>query len=1085
MSVVAPDKLRALLLVDSRFDADHISDLSSYTEQGYEPGQPAPSTSGFLALEGLGTLTTDAAVDLVIGTSQSGAPVGDDEGGRFTWRYDSGAATTRRGFLQHNKITGFHYARYAASGSGYQSPHGLRTPLHRAIIAYANGADSRVSVSYRDPEDTSWTHVNVDTSGAWKPCLVALPRAGGGQRILCLYLRNDYSEGGTSYWTLSASYSEDDGATWSAARKWITGWKVATSSATFERIRAVYHNGYITVLVSGYSGVSTPEMRHLLSADLGSSVTEIESYTGSGGPTGRYSWDLAVNSAGTVIAFYGLTTVSNYIHYATKATPFSTFSGSPDYDTQVGSGVVTDTTLSEYALSACVDDEGFLWLFSRPTAVNRANLICTRLNLDTLQTALDYTLAVGTDVRHPAALAGNNVEYLTHFHVFPWRDRLLVATNHESAAATTENSLSIIELGGYSSLDWRNNSFGWIGSGSTLSGLAYLPLQVPSAFTGWTTTAGGSEAIDSDGLVISTTAATQYYTRSGGAGRPMLVWARIKVTSGGSLGSNDVAILLDNDNGTTRYTAILRLRLNGANQEARVYDNLLPGQVGSDVTGLGTDFVDYLFVLEDNEVALFYKAPSESLWTVGPAGTLSSGASAAAVNSLQWAHRATATAVSKWAMLLSSIDDEAANHGLTDFTNPDDLIGRPFSLRPLWIGKTEGMQVRAKGGPAYKGDSWTFRASARYGARNLTPANAPSVDTPWRSASNTLQTLAWEPNDGSPTRLLGSSIGICLLRPNFKSCYLEGHDSGSGTPGTWTTLLTINTTSPMGTGLLCDVAGDWLIPSASTAAGSRYLQGGELIGGYAILTWTGGGGGTAAYPILDNTAGVWRDPASSAAAEIRISGDTSSISGDVTIEIVPPAVVAVKHGATSDYDAYRLRIPASQTTYQGYYTLGLALIGPLLVFGTESSWGRVEAVESQVERSRLRSGMPVTRTLGRPRRRAELAWTEPLPTRQLYGSSPAPDYLVARNAAGYPGLVARRDGHLLSGLLARSDGFARVVYLPAVDAATVSTSAYVYAGPPWLLYGSITGPVTVTSVLGDEAETETVTINTVTIEEEG
>ena len=1056
--------LRGLILHDERIKLENIdATTSSYTEDGAEPSQPTASTArGYMTLEASGT-SPEAGYSLQVASTKEGAPVGSDAGGRFRWKKSTDGGAEWRGHLSPNKPTGFEFVRFVASGVGYAQPHAT-TSGDDVVLVYKNLISSDVTSSKLTATTDAWTHATVNPDGAFMPTVVSVPTSSGGTRVLCVFLRDDLTEAGTNYWTLGLAYS-DDGATWVHVGAHLDGFKVTQASWTPDHIRAVFHAGYITLLMGEAAGAGA-ETYHLVSGDMGASWTEVEKITGN-----YVGWEPWVDSAGTVRAAYRAGAVVNW---TAKASPFASLESDPRFNTAMN---IENASVSH---SVTVDDAGFLWVVANENGAANVTMM-SRFNPSTVVRDADQWMksSLGATVlAYPIDLGGSApLPYFDNQCLVPYKSRLLLFGNCSTAASTVDNSLACVHLGGISSVDWKRQTFGQT-STSVQMGYAWFPIEPPNST--WTAAGAGPAAMSANGMTITTTGNARSYSRAGStSGTPVLVRATVQATNGGSLGNDEIALKMGRADNTVHFDVSLRLNLNGAAQELRLWDNNAGAAVGSDATGLPAEPLDVLVALGSNRVAAYYKRTTGTKWTVIGTGTLTDGGAGTANNHLDWGHRVNGTAGSTWRMVLSSMDSEGAAHGLANFTNPDDLQGGPFSTSPIWV--NSGTRLAGTGGPTFTGDTWDAVSRAQYGVQHIHPEISPSPSVMWRSTGTTEALLAWSVNTGTSTRFLSSSMGVALLRPNFRTAFFEGWDGAA-----WNTIISFDGAETVGASLTYQIDGNHLQAAAGSPAGVRFLEGNELTGGYVELDWSGGGGGTLVAEIAQHSPGVWRDPTAARGVEFIVrSTALATINTPTNARFIPPILVGVRHNAKAQYSAYRLRIPAGQATKEGFYQLGGICAGPLAVFGHQNSWGRTQAIEPNQEIVTSASGARQVRKLGPLRRRVELSWADGWPTNQIYMDDPNPDYIVARNGASYEGIGVREDATILRAILRRQDGALRpVVYLPKIDQATGSAMAFQYSSPARAMYGRIVGPVTSSSVVGSEAQDEVATIDAITIEEE-
>ena len=182
-----------------------------------------------------------------------------------------------------------------------------------------------------------------------------------------------------------------------------------------------------------------------------------------------------------------------------------------------------------------------------------------------------------------------------------------------------------------------------------------------------------------------------------------------------------------------------------------------------------------------------------------------------------------------------------------------------------------------------------------------------------------------------------------------------------------------------------------------------------------------------------NTAGVWLRSATAAnVKKLRLILDdyaTGDVASGTDGSIWARDVTVIKPiTAATGFSAFKLRIDA-QDTATGDLRIGSLLIGPVVVFGGEYSWGRGLSVEMSIDRTEGRGGTRTARQLAPMRRSVEVGWPDGLDTSPVGQTVPAGDYY--RSSTG--GSIIAGEGDALwslrgmLGLLSRSSGL--VAYL--------------------------------------------------------
>jgi hypothetical protein len=680
MSKYISTPLQGLILRDDRYSYENLDLVNStYSQASPEPDQPQPSAAGFMELQSLGTIATAQSLD--VQTVRAGLPVGSSSGGRFKWKQTTDAASGYRGFLESNKVTSFQYVKTSV---GQGSASAVRTPSHKVIAVFRQS--SSVGAAVLDPSTDSWTSTyTVTSSGDFDPCIIRLPdNTESGGRLLCFYIRDDYTEAGATYFTIGMSFSDDDGANWTLGADHLSGWKIPTSSRTMTKIRGTYHQGFITLITEGAVS-SAPSIWHLLSDDVGASVEQIENILGTftgGAIVGRHASDVVSLEDGTVHLFYG-DTVSSDIKRASKGSPNSKFSTSPDYDTSViTDGDVDKATIVGNGLAAVVDDEGYIVLVWRRNT-NLQHTGYARISPITLTEIQDEWTSSGSTVKTNWAINHCNDpdEYLRDMCLCPHKGSLLLLGTFVSPSGPATEPFCEVRLGGYSSEDWASQTFGAHSSSPlTSSGQCWFATCEPGQTVAWSDVPGsaGTTSFPSGGFNISTSSQIEGYERNGGSGKPCIMWIRCVVGSGGSTSGDQVSAQVIHSNGSTEYKVSLRLSTTAATLR-----DVHGGADRGSETGLGSGIMrDYLIALSAGKASAFVKNPADTLWTEIVRGATVTGTSSspAANNKFKWGHLDTSTANTTWMQVLTSGDDLDIATGLTTATKT--LQGRAFCSAP-------------------------------------------------------------------------------------------------------------------------------------------------------------------------------------------------------------------------------------------------------------------------------------------------------------------------------------------------------------------------------------------------------------------
>jgi hypothetical protein len=202
--------------------------------------------------------------------------------------------------------------------------------------------------------------------------------------------------------------------------------------------------------------------------------------------------------------------------------------------------------------------------------------------------------------------------------------------------------------------------------------------------------------------------------------------------------------------------------------------------------------------------------------------------------------------------------------------------------------------------------------------------------------------------------------------------------------------------------------------------------------------------------------------------------------------IIPPQALIVAHLAGINYRAYRLRISGTYNTPEGYYTLNKMVLGPIVVFGKDSDWGRKYGLEPVTTIIENANGNRRSRKMNTPRRSVELPWTDGIDLSQVSGSTAATkaDYLLGTSTSGGLAIALRNDtAWQLEGLVDYTGGgHLPVVYCPSFAKGTPDSQIHVLRRLS--MYGRIVSDWSAEVVVGNENSDEYVRVAGLTLEEE-
>lgn len=1104
---------RALIVPDPRFVPENIwADESDYTPVGPRPGVPVDQgdVRSRMVLQATGSQA--AASIVTITAARAGFP---DDGAGFA--YTTGAPSASYiGWDPPAMITGFEWVHFVANGATNfraKQPHAIRlqsgdllacarvsgTTPTGATTAYAPG------VFKLDGATGDWTYIDeVDTTGGTSattqmtsPCLLQLPSG----RVLCFFWRL----ASAAKAQIQVSYSDDDGATWTAGSPFALDEPVEDfANTSYSRLRAAYSNGQILLL-------GCPE-----SAD---GVYMIQWASDDDGATFRTVWvqdhtaslsgwqDIIPDPAGGFDVYY----VDIDDDEAEHKRIGSAFDSLED----VGATVIADDVEREMAVWETED--GTRWLAAaKATAASNVFLLSSR---DRGATWLQVGNPTANTVDGGIWMGDDNEVLLENFAVAECRGRSYMITEINQATGTHDSySLLCLALGGHTDIthpcfeefprtvDRSSGPVGWR--------VTWAAIEDPALFNDtptWTAATGGA-------ATGALTATGWRITAAGGADElsyeidPSLLDADIDdtlvalieltVNSGGSLANAHCSFRMRIADNTDDFEASVRMSTTGY----RVFDNNTGAQLGSDQTldMDGAEGVQIYLIVNGNTgiVQTFHRvitgvgasAPLRQ-FTGGVSDTLTTDAATPnAAPTLEWGSLAAgSTAVADWRLVcvavIPYIDGVANNQylGSTTKNSLDRMFVRPLSAQPVTV--PTGVSVAAVDGPCLREDAWQISTRYEYPVENLFPKVAASPRQAFRTEQMGPTVLAWKLDEnGEDTTLTSTSLGLSLRNTNVRRFTLQGYQSGG-----WVDIATVtnghrNLRFVRNGNTVTVDTGD------TTATGIPWHTFGSSTGGYVVLD-NGGLISPTEYPrhIVMGSEGRWNE-ADGRRVTLLLDPDevTGSEPADGDLALVYPDVTVLVHDVVGAYEAWRIQIPDQDypASDDDQIRIGSIVFGPLVAFGRQYSATRSIDLRANTELTERRSGSRASRVLGPSRKGIGISWLEGVDTSELArAGTTSPTAIVATTWEDSPAIACPADTpFLVQGVADYLGGPDKlVVYLPRVpvevgaDGDPVSRALFL---PETTLYARIVNSARTEVVLGDELESEVQRIAEIVLEEE-
>ncbi len=1142
MADVSRNTIRGLIVADPRLrDESAIwSAETTATQAGARLGQPTTSDTTSWRMEARGTASENIDVQVI----EAGIP-GSSLG--LVWKPSSSSDFRGRDApvqIRGDKMIQYRDTTGTILNADY--PHAITLEDGTLLVAAEVTSSAVVGTlllrAWRvDPSNGSVSSpVTVDSQlfgsfGFLRPFLVRVPRQGGGERVLCGYWMSDQDYAGGLVGQIKIRASDDGGATWAdysstaltgtttidgltAARDGIrvaSAFGAGTTGWVPQRCRAAYANGQVLLMMHlQHADTNNRRMADFLlqwsSSDLGASFQLVDEPTDETATAdGEYRGGLPdvvardglfhvayidINDAayaggdvpGTIVT--GLTIA----RLGSSSQQFSAAGGNDSarptagqaQTTQVGATVLYRLDDPEHAIVA--DDDGRLWAYYRQEATSEVRAVYSldgvtwrRWGSSMMSSTFGNVWDVDSGAVNPldgGGTGGITTEYPRHFAAAQNCGRVALVTNWSFDTSPHDNSLVALYLGGY-----HTQTLGWTSDAIRTPGAAvgfedtWYHLNDPDDQQ-WTLSSSGTstETHSDTGLLVTTTTGTRYWTQTPKGSGPEGVIARwvVEVDSG-DVSDDRAAVRIKVRDGS--YEVDVSIRYSAT--QVRIEDNVAASTLDTIAIDMSTEAREFEVAVKldgaSGEIAL-YQRPATGIadnpWTLLESATLTRQANITAVHSIQFGNITNSSAITRWRMFAyTSNDFSGLKWRDAEIANPGDLAPLHGSAR--WVHATPGGYMRAVDGPGIVGESYTLPVVYDYGVERVLPTINASPSATWRSTNETQQSLALAYN---PTTLgtedaapLGDTLAIYLGGINWSAGSLQGYVAGAG----WSSIGSFDTSASY------TYIGHGNVIELRALSFSRVVREGEWDGATVVI-------GANEYRVVHTRGGEITGSAGSP-RRCRLVLDSSAGTGSGTAKIVPKQAVIVWRDAT-DYAGLRLVIDA-QSTAEGYFTIGALVVGPFYVFGQDYSWGRILERTPNVDVSEGRAGQRRATRLGPQRRTAEVAWTDGIDVTQVDSASATPDYLLSTSTSGIePIAYERAVGYDIDGIAQLIDGpLHPVVYLPQVAKGTGGAGdVQVLTDVGLSVYGRVTSPVRLESILGDEEANEVWRLARLTIEEE-
>lgn len=1014
------------------------STTSSYTEAGPRPGLPVVSDANSqLRLE----LSGEQGVDMDVRVVKSGQPA--REGLQVAIREDGDAT-----WLTHESHTAVMGSFALDWGNAATQVADIATiPSTQTVIVARvdTNASNAVKLTTFDKDHTQTNQTATIATGTdWNyPALVVLP---GSERVLCFY-------GGSAY------YTDDLGATWTTLANNIT----SETTTNYGPTCAVVYRGDIVLFVEDIATAET--IHHLVSTDGGATFNLVQSTASLGARV-----DAVANEDGIHVVWVDQGTAVEYRRLGTAFEPLDAVT-----QTAIDSGVFDESTI-------WADGLGTLYALYSGSAISNAS---------TIKASYDSGVTWST-YRTRTWSPGDSTDKLGSYRATYALGQAWVVAGHHNGTTWATTSPVVVVLGGWSDVQFsaqpgaivsQRPEERWGYGGHDLcaneQGATYFGVYTP-ANEGWTLASSGTgsdSASSNGGREVTTSTGTRSWSKDLSTTVDSIVArARLKVSSGGSASTQDVAITLRiADASSYEFEAEILFALSGSDLSITVNDINSAATASATISGV-SGFTDVYAWMESDQnsgaqaIQVYYRSPGALNWTSLSSVALTDAGATANNSRMVWGHIASATATSVWAEV---------HYATANGTTRPQLIAaigsrwsRAFNARPEaipGIGTTTGAAwLAAVGGPARRGETVNINAHHDYPVEHLHCELFPGLDAKWRSTDTSEQIFCY---DLTANAWLGHSVALFVAGANFRTAYLESYNGA-----TWDTEATLDLSEGFAS-LEYTLTGETVYPdTATTSDAGRWMWEQELRNGVAIFNGSTGPA-QAATRILSQSSGGWTQTAT-VIPMLRLEDVSviSTLAGTKTVRLCAPSGLVLAHQTAVKARRYwRVRIPAGTAgddTPEGesYYEASIIAICRVQAFGAETHWGNTDESSMNLRTRRDERGTDYVRALGRPARAWTLGGWAEAPTNhgQNVRLTIGADY-VGSSESNALALTGFEDvfHHLRGTLRVLDDGALPCIAVEPLPNASDTT----LTDPSRVLYGRLTSTIRARRLVGDYDDT--------------
>tara|TARA_R100000664_G_C2760064_1_gene150711 strand:- start:9247 stop:12510 length:3264 start_codon:yes stop_codon:yes gene_type:complete len=1064
-SNITPDYLRGFLIPYGINNDLLWPAQSTYTQQGVRAGTPQPKQSGTgLILESRG----DQDQDLDIKTVKGGTA---GEGAGFNWK--GSTESDYYGGDAVNIPTGFDFWKYsasAASGGTNFSVDAISLSNGTLLTVHENqslaGFNSVIVTRKKRSASATTTTLFNELLASYEahPCICEL---NDGSVLVCHFRQTT-----TDDITVAVYRSTNEGTSFTRVSTGALDTKIGTTGSSGyipQKMRMVANDNTVFLvmeLLSNDSGSGAQNrIGQFVSFDRGATFKLIGiSPSGSSGAHEYHVPDCSVLQDGSFCVAYikdEQTVNFERLPYGSFDISNSTYGLNKVEVTNTGSLVVSldpGSKLTDGRLAMWIDNNNVLFIAVGNVTDKSLVLFASYDSGEKwIKMSGDSTISDATFFQPDST--GSEIYRLTACN---WEGRNVLIGRHSL-------SLPLLYLGGYAT----NNLPSLVTDPRFFEYIRYdnswIPLQTPQTSSFYTAVGTGADTLSENGLNIVTTAGQTRYLQStptvSTLGNGHIVRYRIKMTGGGSTGSDNVAIRIRLDDTSSHdYDVSIRYTLTSF----VVYDN--NGSAVKNTTSKSmTNETEFIVAMIDGKITILHRDWNENdarVYAQIDITGLSDGGGGGG-GYIRWGHLTSpaGNTESNWSEFHTS-SDSSTGVQMIGPQSPNYIL---YPIQGDYVYLNGGTSISTRESPAYENDEYSILRHYDYSIDRVFHDVSPSRKVMWRSESVTSGAIASQVipfyldkglEHNAESRLGSDLVAMHLSNINFRTFKIKRYDVGTSA---WVVVATIDTSSGITSTF---VRTGNTLKFGGGGVDSFYLNYNECENWRVQLVL---GDSTVIRPIETNSEGTWNNNTSKGAVVKLIDVDnTEPASG--TCRFIPTDVTVIMSMNGETGSAWALEID-SQETHEKYFEIGSMTFGHVAVVAPSYGRGRSISYEPNTQTFTSLDGTTHTRKLSSGRRIATISWTDGVDISSTFDSDPSPDYWQFSTSGGAEPVANYGDApNMMIGLYNYLGGPDKpIVYIPSFKKSSGGSSDIVLLNRYHeQLYGRTTGSVSIDHIVGSE-----------------